>query len=160
MSDQPTPGVSGRPFRVDLRLVVIAVGLALLVIALAIGVRQVLTGTPKPVAASADTSPYAQLLAEIGPNGEVTKEMALEAFSLAIAPLPGVTVPTGAAPTDAEREDGTFAVDWLLPYMNQLTPDQAAAVNAALAPDPQAPVWTPEPSGAARMGSSGADTRI
>ena len=136
VSDQPTPGVSGRPFRVDRRLVVIAVGLVLLVIALAIGVRQVLTGPP-PLASSGDTSPYAQLFAQVGPDGEVTKETALEAFSLAIAPLPGVTVPTGAPPTDAEREDGTFAVDWLRPYMNQLTPDQTAAVDAALAPDPR-----------------------
>ena len=61
----------------------------------------------------------------------MTKETALEAFSLAIAPLPGVTVPTGTPPTDAEREDGTFAIDWLRPYMNQLTPDQTAAVDAA-----------------------------
>ena len=152
MSDQPTPGVSGSPFRVDLRLVVIAVGLVLLVIALAIGVRQALTGTPTPVASSGDTSPYAQLFAEVGPNGEVTKETALEAFSLAIAPLPGVTVPTGAPSTVAEREDGTFAVDWLRPYMHQLTPDQAAAVEAALAPDPQAPVSTPESSGSSGIG--------
>ena len=93
-----------------------------------------------------DLSPYAQLFAQIGPNGEVTKEMALEAFSLAIAPLPGVTVPTGAPPNDAERMDGTFAVNWIRPYMDQLTPDQAAVVNAAIAPDPQVPVHTPEPT--------------
>ena len=46
----------------------------------------------------------------MGPNGEVTKKMALKAFSLAIAPLPGVTPPTGASNPAYERMDGTFAI--------------------------------------------------
>ena len=69
--------------------------------------------------------------------------MALEAFSLAIAPLPGVTVPNGPSPSDAEAADGTFAILWLLPYRDQITPDQRAAMDAALQPDPNAPEFTP-----------------
>jgi len=77
----------------------------------------------------------------------VSKETALEAFALAIAPLPGVTPPTGSQPALYERMDGTFAIDWIVPYLDELTPDQKAVVDAALSPDANAPVVTPAPSG-------------
>ena len=68
--------------------------------------------------------------------------MALEAFSLAIAPLPGVTVPNGAPASLYERADGTFAVRWISQYLDQLTPDQKQVVDAALQPGPDAPSVT------------------
>jgi hypothetical protein len=49
-------------------------------------------------------------LAEINEDGTVSLATALKAFALAIAPLPGVSVP------DTERTiiSGTIAVNWLL----------------------------------------------
>ena len=86
-----------------------------------------------PAGSPGDLSPYAQLFAQVGPDGTVSKDVALQAFALAIAPLPGVTVPSGPAPTVSEQKDGTFAVDWLMPYYDELTSDQQKAVDGALA---------------------------
>ena len=55
----------------------------------------------------------------------------------------GVPVAPGGPPQDFERADGTFAIDWLMPYTDQLTPEQQAAVNAALAPSPTARLVEP-----------------
>lgn len=66
--------------------------------------------------------------------------MALEAFSLAITPLPGVTVPAGPDPQPWEQADGTFAVDWIQPHLDQITPEQKSAVDAALAAPPNTPI--------------------
>ena len=115
----------------------------------AVGVYAILPRGADTVAGSpSDLSPYDQLQAQVGPNGEVTKDMALQAFALAIAPLPGVTVPTGAPPNQAEQADATFAVLWILPYLDQLTSDQRAVVESVRTPDPSAPSITPQPVGA------------
>ena len=86
-----------------------------------------------------DTS-YGRLLSQVQPDGSVSKDLALEAFSTVIAPLPGIPAATGAAPTDFEQADGTFAINWLNQYRDQLTPDQAAVVNQVLAPSTGDPV--------------------
>jgi hypothetical protein len=67
-------------------------------------------------------------LEEIGDDGTVSLATALKAFALAIAPLPGVSVP------DTERTivSGTIAVNWVLAHWAELTPDQQNAVEAAL----------------------------
>ena len=117
--------------------------LAIVVVLLVVGVGVYAfrpSGTSAPSASPGDQSPYAQLFAQVGPNGEVTKEMALEAFSLAIAPLPGVTVPSGPDPQPYERADGTFAIDWIQPFLDQITPDQKSAVDAALGAPPSTPI--------------------
>jgi hypothetical protein len=95
-----------------------------------------------PVVWPSDTS-YGQLFSQVQADGTVTKDVALEAFSTAIAPLPGVPDAPGGAPQDFERADGSFAIDWLMPYMDQLTLDQQAAVNAALAPSSTARIVEP-----------------
>ncbi len=120
-------------------LIVVGIALALLLLI------ERLTPAPTPLSSS-DLSPYEQLWAQVQPDGTVSQETALEAFAVAIAPLPGVTPPAGATTPLSERMDGTFAIDWLLPYYDQLTPDQQRAVDAALAPDPNAPVHSPESS--------------
>jgi hypothetical protein len=90
-------------------------------------------------------STYGRLFQTVRDNGGVaTKEVALQAFSLAIAPLPGVDLPGGEPAQDFERADGTFAVDWLEPYLSELTPEQRRVYDNALAPDPKAPRHTPE----------------
>src|SRR5438874_2417189 len=76
--------------------------------------------------APADTA-FGAVLAKIGPHGEVTPEMALEAFALAVAPLPGVTPPAGP-PGDL---DADLAVAWVARVRDQLSPDQQAAIDAA-----------------------------
>jgi hypothetical protein len=65
----------------------------------------------------------------IGPNGEISLDMALQAFSIAIGPLPGVTVPPGPEPSPAEIGDGSGPVRWLFAHASELTPGQLAAAE-------------------------------
>ena len=119
----------------------IALAIVVVLLVVGVGVYAFLPrGTSSPSASPGDQSPYAQLFAQVGPNGEVTKEMALEAFSLAIAPLPGVTLPAGPDPQPWEQADGTFAIDWIQRYLDRITPEQKSAVDAALAAPPNTPI--------------------
>jgi len=70
----------------------------------------------------------------LGPDGEVSSEMALQAFALAIAPLPGVTPPAGPN----EWPDADTAVAWVSQVRDQLTESQQTAIDRALdrMPDP------------------------
>ena len=141
MSQDAAPDGQARPQRVDRRWALITLAIVVVLLVVGVGVYAFLpSGTSSPSASPGDQSPYAQLFAQVGPNGEVTKEMALEAFSLAIAPLPGVTVPTGPDPQPWEQADGTFAIDWIQPYLDQITPEQKSAVDAALAAPPNTPI--------------------
>src|SRR5206468_1166950 len=63
---------------------------------------------------------------------------ALQAFALAIAPLPDVTLASNAPAPDYQRMDGTFAIDWINRHLDELTPAQRSAVDAALTPQPVA----------------------
>ena len=134
------PHVKRRPALLALLAIVVVVGG--LVVAVTLGNPSKAAPTPPP----SGPSSYAQLFSQIRPDGTVSKETALEAFALAIAPLPGVTPPAGAPPTFTERLDGTFAIDWIRPYLDDLTPAQKAVVDAAIAPDPNAPIQTPASS--------------
>ena len=86
----------------------------------------------------------------MGEDGSVSKEVALQAFSMAIAPLPGVAIPDGDPPTTLERMDGTFAIDWLNQFRDEITAEQRAATDAALAPSPDA----------VPLGDSGSDAAV
>jgi len=92
------------------------------------------------------TSTFGRLFAQVRDDGTVSQETALQAFALAIAPLPGVTLPQGDPPALYERISGSFAIDWLLPYYDQLTADQRAAVDRAIAPFPDRIIVSPESS--------------
>jgi len=75
------------------------------------------------------------VLDRIAPDGEVSFETALDAFSLAVGPLPGVPMPAGRR----ERiPSGTGPIRWLGGYRDRLTEAQRAAVDRYLAPDPGA----------------------
>ena len=111
----------------------------------AIGVLIVVAGcgpaqsTASPSATSSEPqvpskSVYGRLFQRVGADGSVDKQLALDAFSVAIAPLPGVGTPPGDPPAPYEQADGTFAVRWIERYRDQLTPEQRAAVDAALKP--------------------------
>ncbi|MEZ5099055.1 MAG: VWD domain-containing protein [Thermoleophilia bacterium] len=67
-------------------------------------------------------------------DGTVSKGEALRAFALTYGGLPGVRVP----PAGREPAEGSLALRWILPYRDELTPAQQAAVAAKLdAPLPQ-----------------------
>jgi len=102
-------------------------------------------------------STVAQLFARVGPEGEVDTQLAVDAFSYMIAPLPGANHVDGEPPADWERKSGTFAYNWLGQHVNDLTPEQLAAVESHLAPGPKDTVilsTDPEPSAMAMVGGS------
>ncbi len=70
------------------------------------------------------TSKYAWLLDQVQEDGTVSFDVAKQAFSIAVAPLPGVADPVGDPPAQYERVDGTSAILWLTPYVDQLTAEQ------------------------------------
>ena len=87
------------------------------------------SGTVAPAAttgttlASTEGSAWQQVRDQIGPDGSVTVEVALEAFSLAYGPLPGVTVPTG--PVGPVRS-GTSALRWIVAHWDEIDAAQQA----------------------------------
>ncbi len=107
--------------------------LAVLVVGLAMVVSACGGTTPSPSPSGAPASAFLSVLDEIQPDGSVSKDTALRAFSLAFGPMPGVDLPAGdrAAP-----RSGTMALRWLVSYWDQLTPDQRTAA-IALVPDLQ-----------------------
>ncbi len=69
------------------------------------------------------------MLDSISDDGSVSKDTALQAFSVAFGPLPGVSVPPGDA---GFVGSGTMAVHWLVSYWDQLTSDQQQAAIAII----------------------------
>jgi hypothetical protein len=86
--------------------------------------------SPTPVQESA----WDDVVGQISDDGEVSLQTALDAFVLAIGPLPGVAPPAGAGAT---IPSGTGAVRWLLGHWNELTTEQQAAVDAYFPTPPQ-----------------------
>jgi hypothetical protein len=103
------------------------------------------SGTPAPATSgptdattgTVERSAWQQVLDQIGPDGSVSKETALELFSIAFGPLPGVTIPSGPA---GPAHSGTGALRLLASYWTEIDAAQSAeAVRlvpelAALAP--------------------------
>ncbi len=81
------------------------------------------------VAAALTKTAWDKVLDQVRPDGSVGASTALQAFSLAVAPLPGVRVPSGPA---GPIPDGTLAIAWVLSTFDRLTPAQRAAVMQAL----------------------------
>jgi hypothetical protein len=78
---------------------------------------------------SAPRSAWASVLAGVGPNGEVDQRTAVQAFALAVQPLPGVTVPGGP---QVQIRDASAAIRWVLGYLDALPTDQRRAVTSWL----------------------------
>jgi hypothetical protein len=74
-------------------------------------------------------SAFDQVAAQVRPDGTVSTATALAAFSLAIAPLPGVSAPPGPRRT---IPSGTLAIAWVAAHWAELTPAQQEAVRHAL----------------------------
>jgi hypothetical protein len=82
---------------------------------------------------------WPQVLDGIADDGTVPKETALQAFSLAVAPIPGVEVPAGPP---GPIFSGSGAIRWTLRYLDELPPDQQQVVRRfldAYAPSAGAP---------------------
>ncbi len=82
------------------------------------------TVKPQPVPKA-----WANVLHQIKPDGTASLSTALQAFSLAIGPLPQVTLPE---PLDGPIPDGSIAVRMLRAHWKELTPDQQNAANQYL----------------------------
>ena len=76
-----------------------------------------------------------QLIDQIGPEGEISLDLALQAFALAIGPLPGVDTPEGDPGTIISE---TGPLRWVLRHWDSLTAEQQSAVEAYL-PSPDIP---------------------
>ena len=85
---------------------------------------------PAPSASPVVPGPaWQQVLDSINDDGSVSKDTALQAFSVAFGPLPGVSVPSGDA---GFVGSGTMALQWLVGYWDQLTSDQQQAAIAMI----------------------------
>ncbi len=91
---------------------------------------------------------WERVLSQIGPEGDVSLDTALQAFSLAVGPLPGVAQPPGPA---QQIPSGSGAIRWLLGRYEELTPEQQAAVDGYLAPSPDAIQVEPDSASTARL---------
>ncbi len=79
-------------------------------------------GSPLPAA-------WKQVLQQIQLDGTITRDTALQAFSLAIGPLPGVTPP---GQLDRPLLSGSLAVRALVAHWNELAPEQQQAARQYL----------------------------
>ena len=104
-------------------------------------------------------SALGRLFAQIDQDGLVSKDVALQAFSLSIEPLPGVTLPDGGASSISESLSGSFAWNWLLPYYDELTAEQKAVVDRLLTPDPGRIIVTPDGQARTALLSAGLFSR-
>lgn len=91
------------------------------------------SSAPLPTAAIPSALPgetaFDQVVAMLGPEGEVSPELALQAFALAVAPIPGVTPPEGPN----QWPDADAAVAWVLQVWDQLPASQQTSIEQALA---------------------------
>jgi hypothetical protein len=108
--------------------------------------------------APVEQTAWSRLMTQIGPDGEVPLEMALQAFVLAIGPLPGVDTPEGEPGLIVS---GTDPLRWVLSRWDDLTPQQQSAVDAYL-PSPEilpgaagVDEGTDQPAAASGSGTSG-----
>ena len=99
------------------------------------------TAPPSPVVLTlGPTEPdandaWGKVTAGIGRDGTIPLEVALQAFALAIGPLPGVDVPSGDPPA---LSSGSEPIRWLIGHWDELTPEQQAAASAHLGlPSPE-----------------------
>lgn len=89
-----------------------------------------------PVASPVDFTkvPYVAELQNVQPDGSRSLDSALRLFAITFGPLPGVTAPTDQTGV----RSGNVAIAAVLAHQSELTPEQNAAVQAYLAPPPDA----------------------
>jgi hypothetical protein len=100
-------------------------------------------------AARATLTPWERERLDVAEDGTRSLESALRLFSIAFrTKIPGVDAPTGPH----ELIDATIAVREVEAYREQLTPEQRAAVDRALEPDPDAITFEIPPTGEPVLG--------
>jgi hypothetical protein len=80
----------------------------------------------------ASDAAWASIADRIGDDGQIDLPTALEAFSLTVAPLPGVSAASSEEPL---VDSATGAVRWLSGHLDELSAEQRAAVGASLSTD-------------------------
>src|SRR5215471_10222465 len=85
---------------------------------------------------------FQRVLDRIGPDGQIDKTTALQAFAVAFGRLPGVPRPHGPA---MRLGSGTGPLRWVMALLGQVTPAQRAAVLAVV----------PKPAGATAAADGG-----
>jgi hypothetical protein len=94
-------------------------------------------------------TPWERERLDVAEDGTRSLESALRLFSIAFrTKIPGVDAPTGPH----ELIDATIAVREVEAYRDQLTPEQAEAVDRALEPDPDAITFVIPPTGEPVLG--------
>jgi len=128
------PGGRCRIGLAPVRLAVVAV--------LVVAVTACSSAATTPKAASArPKSAWDQVMAQIGPTGAVSKDVALEALSVVLGhQIPGVTVPVGPARVGVPVSG---PIRWLATFADQLTKDQMAVITTYLGPRPFGGVEAP-----------------
>jgi hypothetical protein len=84
--------------------------------------------------------PRAILSRHLDSDGVLDLEGVLELFSYAVAPLPGVTVPSGGP--DSTGDWGELALDAIPPHLGELSPAQRDAVLPYYRPAPGTRAWS------------------
>lgn len=133
------------------RLWVVVLALVIVAVAVVGGLVWLARPTPAPEGETA----WEQVLDRIGPEGDVDFETALQAFTIAFGPLPGVATPPGRQTVVAS---GTGALRWLQGYRDRLTPDQLAAVDGYLTPT--GPTFRLEPDATGFVEAENGSTRL
>ena len=90
------------------------------------------TTTLAPKAPEAPRTAWQKVTEKIGPDGSVPLSVALQAFALAIGPIPGVDVPEPDAGMGTGVSSGTAALWWIARHDDELSSAQRAAVQSAL----------------------------
>jgi len=81
------------------------------------------------IARAVSKTAWQHVLDRIGPNGRITRSIALDLFALAYGPLPGTRRPPGPA---GRIDDGTPAMRGILRYWRTLNPAQRAVAARLL----------------------------
>jgi hypothetical protein len=69
---------------------------------------------------------WGKVMAQVRPDGSVSKQTALEAFALSYGGLPGVRVPSGKRTAPLS---GDLAFDWVAPYLPKLSASLRRAID-------------------------------
>jgi hypothetical protein len=129
----PTPGGTRKRWRLVVAVIAAVAVVAAGAVVVVVATRHSSTlSAAKPKAAVVSstqhqvTVPEAIMARHADGNGVVDFEGALELFSYAFTPLPGVTIPSGAA--DDRTRWGGFAASQIARHLGELTPAQLALV--------------------------------
>ena len=138
--------------RTSVIAVVLVLVVALVAVVTFVGIGRGPAVSSPPPAAQAEPPTVPQLIMQrhADRDGLLDFEGALEMFSYAFEPLPGVTLPAG--PADSTHSWTDLAMHSILPHVSELTSAQVAVVGSFLVPAKAAAVG-PRPTSGTRLAS-------